>query len=510
MQQIKYRITSFSPLLFSSNSGDPNMVETLDYIPGTYIRGMLAQEFIKRNRLLDAHKDETFYNLFLRGDVVFTNAYICDNLGQNTYPVPLSFQKEKYPENSSKSDNGTPIYDMLFIEDGIDKKTKSIEGYYFLENNNLHTVRVKRRLNFHHARDRETGTSKEGFIFNYDSIEEGQVFEGYIIGKEERLRQIIDTIEDDIYYVGRSRSNQYGRIEFEIIEREPVDFVHEKVPDFKNYGEIVLTLISDTIIYNGNGYSTTDTMDFEKELRRLVGTDVHIKKAFIKQVEEEGFISVWKLKTPSEVCFKAGSCFLLEKVDIERLKEIQKTGIGIRTNEGFGRFVIGLQSAKKIFAPGESNEEIVPKKPEVELPNNIKGVAEKIISEYIKKQIQLKAINSAEEFTTDPKRIPSKSLLAKLEGAVREGSLGTLLEGLKKTAKNKLEHCRNSKKDLFEFLKNFSINIENEIKNISEGLCDEISYKPERELRAELEKTYLLTFLSTMRKKMKQLEREGK
>jgi CRISPR-associated protein Csx10 len=506
MQQIKYRITSLSPLLFSSNSGDPNMVETLDYIPGTYIRGMLAQEFIKRKKLLDAHKDETFYNLFLRGDVVFTNAYICDNLGQNTYPVPLSFQKEKYPEHSSKCDNGIPIYDMLFIEDGIDKKTKSIEGYYFLDNNNLHTVRVKRRLNFHHARDRETGTSKEGFIFNYDSIEEGQVFEGYIIGKEDRLRQIIDTIENGIYYVGRSRSNQYGLIRFEIIEREPVDFVHGTASDVQNNGEIVLTLISDTIIYNGNGYSTTDTMDFEKELRRLTGTDVHIKKAFIKQVEEEGFISVWKLKTPSEVCFKAGSCFLLEKVDIGRLKEIQKTGIGIRTNEGFGRFVIGWQGKDKPFNMKEVTDEIKPTKPHGALPESVKKLVEDIIKGQIKKQIQIKAINDAGEF----KNLPTKSLLAKLEGAVREGSLKTLLEGLKKTAKNKLEHCRNSEKDLYEFLKNFSINIENEIKNISEGLCDEISYKPEKELKAELEKTHLLTFLSTMRKKKKQLEREGK
>jgi len=102
---------------------------------------------------------------------------------------------------------------------------------------------------------------------------------------------------------------------------------------------------------------------------------------------------------------------------------------------------------------------------------------------------------------------------------VREGSLKTLLDGLKKTAKNKLEHCRNSKKDLYEFLneflQNFSIDSKNKIDNMPEvkevrKIYEEISCKSTTEFDKEPKDIYLLTFLSTMRKKKKQLEREGK
>ncbi|MGC9046490.1 MAG: hypothetical protein ACP5JA_08755, partial [Thermodesulfovibrio sp.] len=62
MQAIRYSIKSLSPLLFASNTGDPNMVSTLDFIPGTHLRGMFANEYIKKRRLGEnAHKDETFY-----------------------------------------------------------------------------------------------------------------------------------------------------------------------------------------------------------------------------------------------------------------------------------------------------------------------------------------------------------------------------------------------------------------------------------------------------------------
>jgi hypothetical protein len=83
---------------------------------------------------------------------------------------------------------------------------------------------------------------------------------------------------------------------------------------------------------------------------------------------------------------------------------------------------------------------------------------------------------------------------------------------LKKSAKDKLENCRNKNTSLYEFLRNFSLNLEDEMKNKLElkNLCDEIAYKPEEKFKEELEKIYLLTFLSTMRKKIKQLEKEGK
>jgi CRISPR-associated protein Csx10 len=527
MRAVKFRITSLSPLLFASNTGDPNMVATLDYIPGTHLRGMFANEYIKRKGLgVKAHEDSTFYNWFLKGDLKFTNAYIVqknNNEIHGLFPIPLSIQCEKGKEEEA--------YDLLLQDEESDKQTVPISGYGRIDKSNsdkkkvLYKKEVKKSLNFHHARDREKGVSKEGYIFNYESIDENQTFEGYIIGNDEVLTQFIDFIKElnkDVFYLGRSKNNQYGKVKFEIISTQPEEFLSEIKIEQGYLDNVIITLLSDTIIYNENGYSTTNLIDLENELKKHLGQKVKIKKAFIRQTDQEGFVSVWKLKTPSEVCFKAGSCFLLENLedaDIEKLKELQKTGIGMRTHEGFGRFVVGWQGEDKPFNIKEVTDEIRPTKPHGALPESAKKLVEDIIKGQIKKQMQIKAINDAGEF----ENLPTKSLLARLEGAVKEGKFKDLFKDdeddkndengkLKKSARDKLENCRKEDTTLYEFLKNFSLNVEDEMKNKLElkNLCDEIAYKPEREFKSELEKIYLLTFLSTMRKKIKQLEKEGK
>jgi len=493
MQAIRYRITSLSPLLFTSNTGDPNMVATLDYVPGTHLRGLFANEYIKKKGLArDAHRDETFYRWFLKGDLKITSAYIIEEREQRSYrllPIPLSIQKEKGEKKTA--------YDLIFQDEEFDKQTTAITGYGRLEGNRLYKKEVKKSLNFHHARDRKKGSSKEGLIFNYESIDEGQTFEGFIIGKSEDLKEFTSIISSGIYYLGRSRNNQYGKIRFETISKEPEEFYSEIDIEEESEDNIVLTLLSDTIIYNEFGYSTTDT----RELERLL--NCKITKSFIKQSVAEGFISIWRLKTPSEVCFKAGSSFLLENADIERLKELQKTGIGMRTHEGFGRFVIHWQREENPLVIEKATDEIKPKRTEGALPEKLKELAGNIIKDVLKKKIQITAINDADGFN----RLPPTSLLAKLEGSVWAGNFKTLLENLKKTARDNLENCRNNDKNLYDFLKNFSVDIEDAIKNINDmkKLCDEISYQPEndKELQAELEKDYLITFLSTMRKKAK-------
>jgi CRISPR-associated protein Csx10 len=449
----------------------------------------------------------------LKGDLKFTNAYIVqknNNEIHGLFPIPLSIQREKGDEKKA--------YDLLLQDEESDKQTVPISGYGRIDKSNdksnLYKKEVKKSLNFHHARDREKGVSKEGYIFNYESIDENQTFEGYIIGNDEVLTQFIDFIKKlnkDVFYLGRSKNNQYGKVKFEIISSQPEEFLSEIKIEQGYLDNVIITLLSDTIIYNENGYSTTNLIDLENELKKHLGQKVKIKKAFIRQTDQEGFVSVWKLKTPSEVCFKAGSCFLLENLedaDIEKLKELQKTGIGMRTHEGFGRFVVGWQDESG-FCVVEVKDKIEITKPN-QVPDEVKELIKNIIKEKLKSEVQVKAIKEAGYF----KNPPTKSLLSKLEGAVKEGSFKNLFkdDNLKKSARDKLENCRKEDTTLYEFLKNFSLNMEDEMKNRPElkNLCDEIAYEPEEKFKEELEKIYLLTFLSTMRKKIKQLEKEGK
>ncbi|MGH7453355.1 MAG: RAMP superfamily CRISPR-associated protein, partial [bacterium] len=97
---MKYRITTLSPVVISTISGDMNMVATEKYIPGTSVLGLLVRRFIAKKNLESAHENNVFYNWFLAGRVKIGNAYLFspDESGEKKiyYPTPISIEKEKY------------------------------------------------------------------------------------------------------------------------------------------------------------------------------------------------------------------------------------------------------------------------------------------------------------------------------------------------------------------------------------------------------------------------------
>lgn len=495
MQAVRYRITTLSPLVLSSNTGDPNMISTMDYIPATALRGLFAGEYIKRKGLSNAHQDERFYRWFLKGEIKLTNAYICieeNGKEMRFYPLPLSVQSIKGRDWEA--------VDLLVVDEEPDKRTKPERGFGVFSDSTLKKASVKRNLNFHHARNRERGVSKEGIIFNYESIREGQSFEGFIIGDDENLREFLEVFKDGVYYIGRSRNSQYGKIKLDFIQDKHQEFRGEIEFIEELYGDITITLLSDTIVYNSYGYSTTDLEEFEK----LIGCK--IKKAFIRPSQQEGFVSVWRLKTPQEVCFRAGSCFVVElkEGDAERIRQLQISGIGARTHEGFGRFAINWQSENEYSIERERKERVL-KKPGDCPDENVKVILRNLIKDFLKREIKSLAIKRAGDFARG--KLPPKSLLARLREAAENNSLDSVIANLKRIAKQHLENCTDGNTTLYDFVSNFKQVVEQKIqkslKKDIQALCEEIGYKPEDDLMEEFRKIYTSTFFSTLRLKAK-------
>ena len=63
-----YTLTLGSPVVLTSAGGDPNSAETMDFIPGSAIRGAAARV------LTDTASD--FHRLILSGEVRYLNAYV--------------------------------------------------------------------------------------------------------------------------------------------------------------------------------------------------------------------------------------------------------------------------------------------------------------------------------------------------------------------------------------------------------------------------------------------------
>lgn len=500
MQVVRYRITNLAPTVFTSKTGDPNMVSTLDYVPGKLLWGLFANEYIARHNLFGkAEEDPTFMNWFTNGTIKFLNAYITDVLDYRTrtfYPLPLSIQKEKYRNYA---------YDIFQLGPDSNIDLKIIDSYGVIEDEVIYTKRVRKSLHFHHKRDRKRGVSEEGIIFNYEAIMPNQIFEGQIIGSREDLLRFREIFHKNIYFIGRSRHNQYGMIKFEILDSEPSNIDSELDNLTDQEGEITLYLISDTIVLNDKNFPSVNIEDFEK------ATGLKVKNCIIRSSEEESYRSVWKTKTPSYVCFKAGSSFLinLDESDLSHIKNLMINGIGEMTHLGFGRFRLVKCSSMgyKIFSEEESEKA---KKPTY-FTNLSKQMIINIVIDNLKNIIETRAMRDAHSFN----KLPSKSLLSKLEKAVKDGNLGEVLKNMeKKQAKNQLDECINKNTTLYNFLSNYLSKGGNKIIDYAKedprlkSLIEETQIEKEiSEKDSYFRSLYLLTLISTLRKRAKSKER---
>lgn len=467
----------------------------------------------------------------MNSDLCFNNAYItsCDEMGneKDNIPIPLSIQQLK--------DERDYVYDLLFEEE--EHQSTSFEGYGRIQEEGgetpiLYIQPIKKSLNFHHQHDPVKGTAKQGVFFNYESIEAGQAFTGEITGSENHLQAFKDEFKNEtIFYVGRSRNTQYGKIILEWgAQIQPLEIESRQLEI--TGGKVSLTLLSEMIVYNEYGLSTNDTRYLETLLKQKTkNSSLKIEKTFIKNQEVENHVAVWKLRSPTKNCFKAGSCFLvsgLKEDDAEKLTELVKNGIGERRKQGFGKIAVNMQQAPELIL---TKCEKGKKKAQIKAPGNVptqaKNVLTTLVKNLLKEHLELKAIMESKDF----ENLPSKSSIGRLEAilkAKKENSQKTGLElaeefkktlrnDLRKTAVDSLEKCHNRKQTLLEFITAKTVKVEDIltstdhlIKEVNQLISEKITgmdleavIRLDKGFEEELYFIYFQTFFNTMRKRKK-------
>ncbi len=496
----------------SRSSGDRNTVSTADYIPGTTLQGIFAGLFFKNGR-----NEEEFFKLFFGGTLCFSNGYITvvnNSSYQECHPVPFSIQKNKATDE---------ICDLLHKDYDSNIQTLSLahtEGKYgAIKNETILLTNVDKSINFHHERDNESGTSKEGMIFNYESIEKEQIFSGFISGSDEELKSVRELLPvDGIVNIGRSKNSQYGRAKFEWLDNEAIMQTIEK--DYPvGIEDISLTFLSDVILYNEFGHAVASAEILEKYLRtRLTNGKACIKKAFIKTGIVESYVAKWKMKKPSDICFLAGSCFLLSGLtdsDLKILAAIQETGIGMRRQEGYGRIVFGLQDSDDLKRISPENSIV---DDETGIPELTRQILHESIKDYILRFKRIQALKDEKEFTLKNGNRITKSLVSRLEAFVENSStldeFKNQVARLRKDASEKLKDLSFDSRSFYDYLiaSQFSAKdiIENsknkKLREIIElsGFYDESVQN--KSVQNDLFKEYYLTFFRSLRKSLKKPE----
>ena len=355
-----------SPSSFLTSKAGSNVEESLDYLPGSSLRGGLSQAWIKINGL-----NETFKTIFTSGKVHFCNLY-----KDGSKPIPLSAISCKYAsgfiEENQIDDVKHGVADILLSLIRADddefplesqkceckEPMKKYRGYY--ENRDFYKkTKVSKRLIYHNVISGVTETSVDGGLYSTEVIEKGQLFKSVILIFDDVIKdEIHDFIKNNflknkrMLFLGSDISRGLGH--FRIIslstpENNPNDIseLKERINGFnkkldKKDGKIYfsITLQSDAII-----------KDCFLRFKTIIDPDdIGIKDSkAILCISESGIISGWNslLKMPKEdsIAINKGSVFVfcvddLDASKLDILYQLENMGIGRRRAEGFGRLTV--------------------------------------------------------------------------------------------------------------------------------------------------------------------------
>ncbi len=305
--EIAYAIKLDEALMLPSKSSD----ESCDYISGQAVIGSLAGEYLKNH---DA--DEFFDNMFLSGDVKFSNLYITNDKLQKYVPVPQIYGKIK--QNNS-------IIDLSVYErkDEIVKPLKS--GYINAELDMKKPL--TERVYHNNLRDADGG------LYVQNCIRKGQMFMGTISGKGTYIKTLAEILKEGNISFGRSKSAQYSSCTIKTLNIEEES--HKKI-NFKKGEKIVYLFESDAILsdnFGGNDVSieaVCSALGVDK-------TDLELESG-LKYRTISGFLSVMRLQRAHTRAIAAGSAIVVKcKKDMD-MNSIMY--IGGRQNEGFGKIRI--------------------------------------------------------------------------------------------------------------------------------------------------------------------------
>lgn len=535
MAKLSYRITSLTPLLFTSPDGDENMVNTLDYIPGSALHGFYANRFIQEKKLKSkmAHQDPEFKSWFLDGCLRFSNGYPRKHFSGRDglfYPTPLFLHTDKNREHPYN------LLAKLHEEDSWDE-TKVIGGYCTVEDDTLYIYNPKKVINFHlvrnkHIQDAQArieGHVHEGGIFHYEAIRAGQEFFGFIYGPEAELKQFVQLFGNSTYLkIGRSMNTQYGKAQIEFGDITPatgtgvsflsIENANDSAVDFDS--NLLLYLSSPLLLYNKYGVNSVDEQDLLLHLQSLLGVPkIKVIHSFTRIEQRLGFASHLKIFEPSFRYWAAGSSFLLELTDENgnlldvdeelraRIRQIMVEGVGEKRQMGFGRVVFARYVQEPIRLCFELSDTEI-QKPKAPMPQIVQEITQKVYQDHRKRLLATAAIKRAKDYYQNANL--SSHLLGRLERICQSSTDATdfsnKVNNLRKKALDAIKEVRTNNFSLYNDLTKIELDKWCH-SNKKTGLTELLDYLPQQNDKDEY-KLFWQVFFRTIRRLRKQEEQK--
>jgi len=316
---ITYAVRLDESLMLPSQSAD----QTADYISGQAVVGALAGVYLRTHAA-----DELFDEVFLSGNVRFSNLYITNDAFDTFVPVPQIFGKTKQSNR---------IIDLTVTERGTEIVKPLKTGYISKD------LEVKKGLTervYHNALH-----DPDGGLYVQSCLQEGQLFMGTISAKGVHIKTITDLLMSEKLSFGRSKTAQYSRCTLVGLD---VSFAAPRKLHLRKDDKVIYLFESDALILDDYGGITTSITD----VCRLLGIDSNdlLPESGLKYKMISGYLSVMRMQRAHLRAIAAGSALVINCDKDTELDEIMY--VGGHQNEGYGKV--------RVFKAGELMKEDMP------------------------------------------------------------------------------------------------------------------------------------------------------
>ncbi|HQI83439.1 MAG TPA: RAMP superfamily CRISPR-associated protein [Anaerolineae bacterium] len=363
--QLRYRmvVRLDEPLIVADRATAGNRFASHAAIPGKALRGAMAHLAAQHLELTDTGSDTytAFMTLFLRDAVRFPTLYPllrADKDDPGLYPVIPTpgdgFGCKVYKNHSVQW--GTQIGEVEKCPE-CGNPVKGIRSGFYLLHAKPKVQKPDPVTEMHIRVDPQSNRVQEGQLFDYAALAPGQYFVGEITCASEAAWEQFKTCtgaregEAFTLWLGKGTRRGYGRATVwltSVAENTPHINVYHPFDKRVTIGaeQFTLTLLSDTIVRDTWGrYVTGFALEWlEKALGFAV--DIVDGRAYSSSHTIDGFNDQWRLPRERALALTAGSTARLQvsggltQAEWNKLKELEREGIGERRNEGYGQIVI--------------------------------------------------------------------------------------------------------------------------------------------------------------------------
>lgn len=343
-----FKIKLNSDCILKSISANEGVPESLSFIPGSLILGIIAQKY---------NNFHTPFDIFHSGKVKFGNALISIG-GKPSLKAPLSWHYPKDEEKSKKMVGAHIVNGYDELEKLLNnKQPKQIrEDYIGVEFKSLYAPDYNFQLKS--AFDSKSGRSLDASMFAYETLKEGTEYIFEIVFDSSIDVSDIEAVEKILigrHFIGKSKTAQFGNIDVTPYNLTIDDKSFNSISDsvFSVFGEtkdegltlgenlIFLYAKSDIVLNNEYGFNTVN-LESTAFLGINTGKILH-KRTYVDYRKFNMFNSAVKRRMPIRTAIIAGSVICVEGIDkAERDVLISKRVIyaGNYLSEGFGEVYV--------------------------------------------------------------------------------------------------------------------------------------------------------------------------